>query len=454
MKRSTICIFLFSVLALLALLSMAFPSGGLKIAGLELRFPTLKSVFLGSEEETVAPDPVVLLAERHQAAVEAEQDRFEVFFDTDPARIHFPAGQGPEYFDPLFAALESAMQTPVRIIHYGDSQIEEDRISSELRLVLQQKFGGSGQGYVPIIPYYSLTSRVQASAGLERYSAFGRRLEDASYGPFADLVRLDTTMTLTFSALKRNYERRSHFDRITLLSGGDSTRFAAGLGSRRVDVTGDGSLDFTVFELPDSCFTATLALSGYGDIYGVLLDSDKGVRLDNVAMRGNSGDVFTKIPMACLSDFIEHENVQLIILQYGGNSVPHSKSSKAISVYMSIVRSQLARLKRVWPEARLLFIGPSDMATRIDGVMQTYPILPEMVDSLRNTVLSEGAAYWDLYSAMGGRNSMKRWVESSPALAGSDHVHFTPLGAEKVADMLADSFFLYYDYYLWRKDND
>ena len=55
---------------------------------------------------------------------------------------------------------------------------------------------------------------------------------------------------------------------------------------------------------------------------------------------------------------------------------------------------------------------------------------------------------------MGGRNSMLRWVESDPPLAGSDYVHFTPAGAERVASMLSDTFLLYYDYYHWRKEHD
>ena len=75
-----------------------------------------------------------------------------------------------------------------------------------------------------------------------------------------------------------------------------------------------------------------------------------------------------------------------------------------------------------------------------------------VIDSLRHAVLNAGAAYWDLYSVMGGHNSMVQWVNAQPPLAASDYVHFSRGGAERIGDMLCKSLMLYYDYYKWRTD--
>ena len=99
-------------------------------------------------------------------------------------------------------------------------------------------------------------------------------------------------------------------------------------------------------------------------------------------------------------------------------------------------------------------MGPSGMSTVVNGKRQTYPKLSAVVDSLRTGALECGAAYWDIYGVMGGENSMVRWVQSKPALAGLDYVHFTQAGARRVAEMFCDALFLYYDYYNWRKEND
>ncbi|MBO4743727.1 MAG: hypothetical protein J5533_08855, partial [Bacteroidales bacterium] len=116
------------------------------------------------------------------------------------------------------------------------------------------------------------------------------------------------------------------------------------------------------------------------------------------------------------------------------------------------LKQQIAYLHELMPGAAILFVGPSDMSTSVRGKMQTYPHLPMMVDSLRAAANESGAAFWDMYSAMGGENSMVSWVKARPALAGSDYVHFTPKGAEAIGNLLLESLMLYYDYYKWRKD--
>ena len=156
---------------------------------------------------------------------------------------------------------------------------------------------------------------------------------------------------------------------------------------------------------------------------------------------------------AQLRAFYSEENVRLILLQYGGNSVPYLKTDKVISNYKENIRKQIRYVQELAPKAKIIFIGPSDMATTINGKRQTYPKLPGLVDSLRVSANACGAAYWDIYGVMGGQNSMIQWVSARPALAGSDYVHFTLAGSKKVGDMFSDAFFLYYEYYRWRKKN-
>ena len=104
-------------------------------------------------------------------------------------------------------------------------------------------------------------------------------------------------------------------------------------------------------------------------------------------------------------------------------------------------------LREQAPGARILFVGPSDMSTTIQGKMQTYKQLPAIVDSLRATAVRSGAAYWDMYAAMGGQGSMAQWVRQSPPLANEDYIHFTRRGAAKMGDMLYETLMLYYEYY-------
>jgi len=145
MRRSAVLIFILSVIAMLALVSAVFPSGGVKAGALELRFPSVADILEGAQPEQARVSPEELLESRKEAVRRAEDDRFKEFFDSDPARFYLPSDD-PAFFDPIFEALEDAGRNPVRIIHYGDSQIEEDRITSAIRNALQERFGGDGQG--------------------------------------------------------------------------------------------------------------------------------------------------------------------------------------------------------------------------------------------------------------------------------------------------------------------
>jgi hypothetical protein len=53
---------------------------------------------------------------------------------------------------------------------------------------------------------------------------------------------------------------------------------------------------------------------------------------------------------------------------------------------------------------------------------------------------------------MGGKYSMSKWV--SKGLAASDYIHFSTKGSKIMASNIANSFKLYYEYYLWRKENE
>jgi lysophospholipase L1-like esterase len=128
-------------------------------------------------------------------------------------------------------------------------------------------------------------------------------------------------------------------------------------------------------------------------------------------------------------------DVQLFIMQFGGNVMPYIKDTAAAVNYGKWFYSQLTTLKSLRPNASLIVIGPSDMSYKEGENYVTYPYLEVVRDELRKATFKAGFAYWDMYEAMGGHNSMPSWVRSEPALAGSDYTHFTPRGAKLIANM-------------------
>ena len=54
------------------------------------------------------------------------------------------------YMRRFYQALDSTKMHPVRVVHYGDSQLEEDRMTMTLRRALQGRYGGKGVGLLPL----------------------------------------------------------------------------------------------------------------------------------------------------------------------------------------------------------------------------------------------------------------------------------------------------------------
>ena len=181
-----------------------------------------------------------------------------------------------------------------------------------------------------------------------------------------------------------------------------------------------------------------------------MLDSDTGVGVDNIPMRGCSGTVFTGINPIQLHEYFAQTNTRLIIMQFGGNSMPYLKDQRGIDRYTEQLRRQIRHLRLLAPEARILWVGPSDMTTRINGKLQTYPLLSAVDASICRMVNEEGCAYWSLFESMGGSGSMVRWANAQPPLAGKDYIHFTRLGAQRAGELLTEAFMTGYRYYKFR----
>ena len=115
-------------------------------------------------------------------------------------------------------------------------------------------------------------------------------------------------------------------------------------------------------------------------------------------------------------------------MQQAGENIEDRKECEN---YGKWFKSQILRLKSLRPGVTIIVIGPSDMSIKENNKYVTYPWLETVRDELKKATFEAGGSYWDLYEAMGGRNSMPSWVNTSPSLAAKDYVHFSVRGAEK-----------------------
>ena len=162
------------------------------------------------------------------------------------------------------------------------------------------------------------------------------------------------------------------------------------------------------------------------------------MQVTNVAMRGSSGTNFSSMDQTLFRNMHSELNTQLFILQFGGNTIPVLKDSSSVRYYAKSFKRQIQLIQSQVPEAAIIVIGPSDMSQLNEGVFESYNLIPYLTNQMKKVSVESGAAYWDLFKAMGGKNSMPSWVEQG--LAGSDYIHFTSKGTSIASQLFYDAF--------------
>ena len=184
-----------------------------------------------------------------------------------------------------------------------------------------------------------------------------------------------------------------------------------------------------------------------GRIYGISFESHNGLQVDNIAMRGGSGLIFSRMNRDQLVEMMDQLSPSLILLQYGGNVVPYMNPD----YYRRVFKRELQFFKEICKGTPVIVIGPADMSTRERGYFTTYPNLEPIRDAVKFAALESGFAFWDLYEAMGGYNSMPSFVHADPPLARRDYIHFNALGINLIAEMFHNALMLEYNMHSTQK---
>ncbi|MDR1416974.1 MAG: hypothetical protein LBJ57_06110 [Prevotellaceae bacterium] len=454
------------VLALLFVICLAFPAEGIRLSSrFTLTFPTIQEV-LGISERSVETSFSIDCSEEGFSNFAGDPDKFEksalpLKCTPDQIRalplqpIEYPQGNREALGSIMseLAALRSGNRELVRILHYGDSQLEADRMTMYLRGQLQKEFGGGGVGYVTLNPQIPINPTVKISMSDDwSYSVpavkykqqaplrVGHMLSSVSLSPKRQKeswIKVERRPIKSYPSLR--------FSRIKLLlaSAHAPVRLEAKTPTRTIFekvIPPNMGLQELNLSMQNSQESVTLYFSGSGspEIYGLALDNNIGVAVDNIPLRSSSGVDFVKADVQLLEKSYKLIDAKLIIMQFGANVVP--QPMKSYSYYEEQLYKQLTLIKQLAPNVSILVVGVSDMARRSNGVLASYPNIARIRNAQRQAAFRADCAFWDTYEAMGGKNSIISWAYASPMLATKDFCHFSNVGATLVTELLYRAF--------------
>jgi alginate O-acetyltransferase complex protein AlgI len=346
----------------------------------------------------------------------------------------------------------------IRIMYYGDSQIEGDRISSYLRMALRKKYGGTGPGlFLPLMPVmYTKSIYVRSSSNWKRYNYLSIKngeYKSSELGPFMTVCR--------FLPPGIHEKPEKAFVRVvpSQLADSDVSRYEKLRllyrnpdGRVKINVTGDGKAFLTdtlrrtseITEL--SCnlgMASDIRIEFEGkvspDIGGISIESENGVVVDNIPQRGSAGLEFTMVDSADLHSVYRILAPDLIILQYGLNIVRNVR--KEYGFYEAGYYRQLERLKDITNGAAILVVSVTDMASSVGDSIRSFPNIPAISGAQQKAAEKAGVGFWDSRAAMGGEFSIVKWSRLKFPLAQADLVHFTNSGADTLSYLLVRELF-------------
>lgn len=382
--------------------------------------------------------------------------------------------------DKFYAALGQAHNRPVRVAYFGDSYIEGDILTMDLRALLQQKFGGKGVGFVEIACVSSdfrrsVTSRrnnwsryhanergrgfkasLQSMAGSyfipSGTATYELRCQNSVYGNLLGEVDEATVFFTPGSGLNINYSLNGGesqelfsngaasapqtYDEVVEVMDSDST-ISYKTVTRTVETAQQGAGNVVAKSVNGNISRFNMTVTGgHGSrFYGVALDGHNGVAVDNFSMRGSGGQHLGGIPVETLRSFAAVRPYDLIVIHYGLNVA--NEKQKDYGGYTGQLGKVIDLMKQAFPHASILVVSMGDRDKRgSDGQMHTMGGVKEMVSYERKMASDHHVAFWNLYEAMGGDGSLAKMTEKKQANLDYTHINFA--GGRHLAELLYD----------------
>ncbi len=330
-----------------------------------------------------------------------------------------------------------------RIAIFGDSFIEGDIFCADLRNTLQDIFGGNGVGFVPItseVAQYRITIG-HTFSGFHSYSVVKKETRTEPYGAGGYCFTADKENDVTYSINPKLKHLNLFHDIKLYYTSPEKTVFKYRLNNsdlKEININSSDQLQQKVFSGANATTVSfNFPASDTIKLYGASFEDSTGIYVDNFGLRGNSGLNLSQISEAMHRQFNQYQDYKLIILQYGLNVI--APDTKDLSWYVNPMINVIQRLKRCYPEAAILLMSVSDRSTKVDGQYHTMESVPIMIEAQREIARKTQIAFYNLFEAMGGENSMVSYVESDPPLANKDYTHLNYQGGRRVAGIFVKS---------------
>ena len=333
----------------------------------------------------------------------------------------------------------------VRIAFMGDSFVEGDIVTCDLREELQSRFGGRGAGFIPAdIPFATVRKSIKrTSANWKTYSvmkpkeapeALRERLFVSGY-----LAEGRAGATTRWQATTSHASLDSCTQARILLISRDTSRVEVVLGDtlrNEFMIAGDERVREIYVEGPVDDIRLRV-VEGSVMCYGATMEGNGGITVDNFSVRSNNGHAIFGTSATVNRQVDELLGYDLVVLQYGLNIM--QKGQRVYAKYRDQVRDMIAYAERCFPNAAIMVVGVSDRWVKNTETNAYEPI--GSVDALtsyqRAAADSCKVVFWNTSRVMKSLGGMPTFV--SNGWAAKDYTHINYAGGKRIANALTEA---------------
>ena len=331
-------------------------------------------------------------------------------------------------------------EKPIRIAFMGDSFVEADILTADLRELLQDTFKGGGTGFAPMAsPFTAYRQTVKTTAkGWTPYNIMQRK---STPSPLNGDYFVSGWVAQGSDGASTRWEmtsRRRHLTecrraRVLFISRDDSEiAIRVNDGEQRTfSFTGSDVVRQIVIEQENIASLEMTVLAGGNGItgYGADFEDVKGVTVDNFSIRSNNGQAMFWTNPAVNAQINSMRGYDLVILQYGLNIMQSER--KDYSLYAQQVEKMIRFVKNCFPKAAVIVMGVSDRSERDEEGFKPMKVAENLSEWQRKAAEACNAAFWYTYRSMQQRGGMKGFVANG--WAGKDYTHINYAGGREIA---------------------
>lgn len=340
--------------------------------------------------------------------------------------------------------LKSGTKRKVRIAYFGDSMIEGDLLTQTVRKLLQQNFGGSGVGFVPIT---SQVSKFRQSVS-HTYSG-GWQDESFKSGNSGKLYfsghlfrskgdwvqMLDQTVTDSVAILEKS-----------LICGNPGAAVSITVNNHPFAIHAPHTLNRLVLGSDGGRGIKLAVADERLPVYGISFESPSGIFVDNFSFRGITGIEFARIDSVFMEAIAANNPYDLIIFQYGVNLL-FRPNDRNFNWYAKAMLPVVRKFRNCFPKADFLLVSTADRAFRYGGEYRSAVGIDSLIRIQATVAYETGSCFYNQFASMGGTNSIVEWAKKEPSLANRDYVHPNHRGAEVLGGYLYEAIITEYHKY-------